>query len=126
MTARWQPHETLWLAGEITFVDAEDRFVASENLPEPLAGARYYEPTCEGRESAAQRGAQQRRGDLAKNDVLGETLRPHADRANFLDDSGEHRPSVAPSGAWSGVQRTPVRIARNQRVLAQSVHRYVA
>jgi putative ATPase len=31
--------------------DAEDRFVASENLPEPLAGARYYEPTREGRES---------------------------------------------------------------------------
>lgn len=31
--------------------DAEDRFVSTPNLPEPLAGERFYQPTREGREA---------------------------------------------------------------------------
>ena len=49
MTARWQPHETLWLAGEVTFIDAEDQSEDAVPLlyqPRWLDGARLtWQPT---------------------------------------------------------------------------------
>jgi len=51
--------------------DAEDRFVSTPNLPEPLAGERFYEPIQEGREAdLAERVAawRRRRADGAGDD----------------------------------------------------------